>query len=85
MPIGESLNCRHVGDVARVMHWKDGLGPGRDRRFDLVGIDDEAVFIVDQNRPGAGRDDGADSGDERVGGRNDLVTGADPQQFHRQD
>jgi hypothetical protein len=61
----------------------DRLGSAGDRRFDLIDIHAETVVAIDEDRTGAGLVDGADGGDEGVGGGDHLVTRTETQCLQR--
>ena len=58
------------------------LGPRRDLRLDVLGIDVERLVDLGEDRQRAGKDDGVVAGVPGPGGQDDLVAGPDPQGGH---
>jgi hypothetical protein len=76
---------RHVGRVSAEMHGQNRFRSRRDGRFDLVGIDRVLSVVIDEHRPAARHDDGADARHERVRSGDDFVARADAGRAERQD
>ena len=78
--VGNCIDLVHRGGMAVEMDGHDGPCPGGDGLFDEVEVHAVAVPIhIDQDRFSAGMNDGQCRGNERVGGRDDLVAWADVQ------
>ena len=84
--VGRQLEQRsHVGGQAGVVHRHDGLGARRDRFLDRGGVDVQRRRVdVDQLHVGTQVAHHLGGGGEGVGGRDDLVAGADAQGLQRQ-
>ncbi len=82
--VGHGEDRVHVRGAAVQVHGHDRLGPGRQRGFDRRRVDVVGDRVdVDQDGRRAETCDASCRGEERVGGRDDLVARADAKRHHR--
>src|SRR5262245_53469910 len=85
VPASDLENRIHVAGLAVEMHGKDGARPRGNGGFDLFGIDHERVFLdVDEDGLGTSRGNSFRGRNERVGGRDHLVPGAEAERMQCQ-
>ena len=74
MSVGDSHNSIHLTADARVMHWKDGFGAGRNGRFQFGLIQIKGIRPdVQKDRTGTTQDESIDRRDEGEIRNDDLV------------
>jgi len=77
-PLRDLDDGRHVDGIAGEMHRHERARPGRDGALDEGSVDVVLGVDIHKHRPCAGRHDGADAGNEGIGGRHHLVARPHP-------